>query len=144
MHPGVADAAEGDKVDRIVVCRVQVDVMDVKLHPRAADCAHPAVTIENDSPDLPPAPKPVLRPRPDGNAELLAEDGALLPHGERAPAAETEEAVPIRAAVAEGGLRAVERIKAELQVGGHAGRSLTGCGISAGMLPRVYSFFSSR
>ena len=143
MHPGVADAAERDEVSRVVVCRVQVDVMDVESHPRAADCAYSAVTIENNSPDLPPAPKPVLRPRPDDNTELFAGDGTILPDGERAPAAEAEKAVLVRTTVAERRLRTVERIKAELQVRGHAERSLTGYGISAGM-HRVYSLSSSR
>lgn len=143
MHPGMADTAEGDEVLRGVVCRVQIDMMDMEIHPRAADCAYSAVTIENDGPDLPPAPKPVLRPCPDDNAELLAEDGTSLPDGERAPPAEAEKAVLVRTTVAERRLRTVERIKAELQVRGHAERSLTGYGISAGM-HRVYSPSSSR
>lgn len=86
---------------------------------RSADRAYPAVAIDDGSADLPPAPEPVLRPRPDGDAELLAEDGASLPDRERAPAAEADEAVVVRKAVAEGRPDAVERIKTELQVRGH-------------------------
>lgn len=119
MHPGMADAAEGDEVWRVVVRGIEVEVMDMEVPHRSADRAYLAVTIDDDGPDLPPAPEPVLRPCTDGDAELIAEDGPLLPDRERAPAAEADETVVVREAVAEGGPGAVERIKTELQVRGH-------------------------
>lgn len=120
MHPGVADAAEHNEVSRGVVCRVKIDVMNVEVRITAADGAYSPITVENGSPDLSPAPQPVFRPSPDREPELLAEDGAVRSGCERAPAAEPEETVPVRAAAAEGSQRAVERAEGELQIGSHA------------------------
>ena len=119
MHPGVADAAERDEVCQGVVCRVQVDVMDVEVFGSAADGALLPVAFQDRGPHRLPPPESVLLPRPDGDPELLAEDRTVLADGERALVAEPEEAVPVRVAVAERRQRAVKRIKAELQVGGH-------------------------
>lgn len=52
MHAGVAYAAERDEVCRVVVCRVQVDVMNMDIVVSAADGAYPTVAIENGSTDL--------------------------------------------------------------------------------------------
>jgi hypothetical protein len=115
----MADAAEGDEVWRVVVRGIEIEVMDMEVPHRSADRAYPAVTIDDGSPDLPPAPEPIFRPRTDGDAEFIAEDGASFPDRERAPATEADEAVVVREAVAEGWPGAVERIKTELQVRGH-------------------------
>lgn len=119
MHPGVAEAAEGEQVLQVIVCGIEVEVVDVEVPRRSADRAYPIVASDDGSADLTPAPEPVLRPRPDGDAELLAEDSTPLPDREGAPAAETDEAVVVREAVAEGRSGAVERIKTELQVRRH-------------------------
>src|SRR5690606_21570871 len=96
----------------------------------AADGALLPVAFQDRGPHRLPPPESVLLPRPDGDPELLAEDRTVLADGERALVAEPEEAVPVRVAGAERRQRAVKRIKAELQVGGHVRCSLSGYGIT--------------
>ena len=119
MHPGMADTAERDEVCRGIVCRVQVDVVDVEVFVSAADGALLPVVFQDRGPHGLPPPESVLLPRPDGDPKLLAEDRTPLADGERALVAEPKKTVPVRAAIAERRQRAVERVKAELQVGGH-------------------------
>jgi len=63
MHPGVADAAERDEVCQGVMCRVQVDVMDVEVFGSAADGALLPVAFQDRGPHRLPPPESVLLPR---------------------------------------------------------------------------------
>ena len=120
VHPGMADAAERDQVSGVVVRGVAVDVVNVEVPFPAADGTPVPVALEDGVAYLFPAPQGVLLARPDGDREPLAVDAALAPYGKRAPAAEPAKTVPVGVVSAERGERAVERIKGELQAGGHA------------------------
>ena len=124
MHPGVAAAAERDEVRRVVVCRVQVDVVDVEVRPRAADGASLPVAVDDDTAHLLPPRQGILIPRPDGDREPFAGDPAVAPHGKRAPAAEPAETVPVGAVPAERGMRTVKRVQAQLDGGAHDHRMI--------------------
>lgn len=128
MHPGVADAAERDQVPRIVVRGVVVEMMDVEVAVPVADGAPVAVTCEDRVADLLPSQQSILLPRPDGNREPIAVDQASAPRGKRAPAAEPAKTVQVGTISAERGLRAVERVQAQLEVGAHDQKKV-GCGM---------------
>lgn len=98
MHPSVADATECDEVFRNVVCRIQVDMMNMKaLTPTTDDTTSP-VTIHDRVPYHSPSPQGVLLPCRDGDTELLTEERATITGSKRASVAESEETVSIRAA----------------------------------------------
>jgi len=50
MHPGMADAAEGKQVDRVVVCGVAVEMVNMKVPLSAADSAPLPVPFKNSTP----------------------------------------------------------------------------------------------
>lgn len=119
MHPGVADAAKRDEVSRIVVRGVAVEVVDVEVLLTAADGAPVLVAFEDSVTRLLPSSEGILIPRSDESRESFAVDPAFAPRSKRALIAEPAEAVPVGMVGAEGGLRAVERIQAQLEVGAH-------------------------
>ncbi len=127
MHPGVADAAESEQVGRVVVCRVQVNVVDMQVLLSAADSALLPVTSQDHITHLFPSPQGILLPRPDGGREPLAVDVACGPRGKRALVAEPAETVQVGAIPAERIPGTVERVQAQLEVGAHDQKKV-GCG----------------
>ena len=124
MHPGVADAAERDEVLLIVVRGVVIEMVDVKILPPTADDAPVPVAVEDGDAHLLPPPQGILLPRRDGGREPFAVDLAVASCGKRAPAAEPAKTVQVGTICAEWGLRAVERVQAQLEVGAHGHLSM--------------------
>lgn len=104
MHPGVADAAEREQVDRVVVRGIAVDMVDVKIPLSAADGAPLPVALQDLVPDRLPPRQRVLLSHPDGGREPLAVDGTRSPRGKRTPAAEPAKTVPVGMVSAKRGL----------------------------------------
>jgi hypothetical protein len=102
MHPGVADAAEGEQVGRVVVRGIAVKMVNMKVLLSAADSAPLPVAIQDSTPYRFPSRQGILLPCPDGDLEAFAVDDTCGPHGERALVAEPAEAVPVGVIVAEG------------------------------------------
>ena len=119
MHPGVADAAERDEVIRIVVRGVVIEMVDVEILPPTADDAPVPVTVEDGDAHLLPSPQGILFPCRDGGRKPFAVDLAFTSRGKRAPAAEPAKTVQVGTVPAEGRLRAVERVQAQLEEGAH-------------------------
>ncbi|MDK2890728.1 MAG: hypothetical protein PWR21_1360 [Methanoculleus sp.] len=102
MYPGVADAAEGEQVARVVVRGIAVKMVNVEVFASAADGALLSVAIQDRVPYRFPSRQGILIPHPDGDLEPFAVDGACGPHGERALVTEPAETVPVGVIVAEG------------------------------------------
>lgn len=119
MHTGVADAAERDQVCRIIVCGVAVDMVDMKVLSPAADGTPVPVAFKDSIADLLPSPQGIFVPRQDGGREPFTVNPAFASGGKRAPAAEPAETVPVGMVAAEGSLRTVERVQAQLKVSAH-------------------------
>lgn len=92
-------------------------MVDVEVLLSAADGAPLAIAFKDDTAGHLPSPQGVLVPRPDGGCEPLAVDQAFASRGKRTLKAEPAETVPVGTVPAEGGLRTVERIQAQLEVG---------------------------
>jgi len=102
MHPGVADAAEGEQVGRVVVRGIAVEMVNMKVLLSAANIASLPVAIQDRIPYRFPSRQGILLPGPDGNLEAFAVDDTSGPHGERALVAEPAKAVSVGFIVAEG------------------------------------------
>ena len=119
MDPGMADAAERDEVLRVVVRGVVIEMVDVEIPLSTADDAPVPVAVEDGDAHLLPSPQGILLPHLNGDGKPFAVDLAVASCGKRAPAAEPAKTVQVGTVPAEGRLRAIERVQAELEVGAH-------------------------
>lgn len=120
MHPGVADAAERDEVSRVVVRGITVDMVNMEILLSTTNGAEVSVAFKDCAAYLLPFPQRILVPRPDRGREPFAVDLPRAPRGKRALVAEPAKTVSVGTVGAEGVLRTVKRVQAQLEVGAHS------------------------